>query len=225
MTQKQPVVEVNNVAKVYKMEELEVRALDGVSLKILPGEFVSIVGKSGSGKSTLMHIIGALDRPTSGSVLIDGQDISNLRDSKLATLRNKKIGFVFQSFNLLRKTRAIDNVELPLIYANIHEKERKEKAKDMLIKVGLEDRLNHLPSELSGGQQQRVAIARALINDPALILADEPTGNLDTKSGRAVLDMLKFLNKEGKTIIIVTHDMEIAKEAKRIIKIVDGKII
>ncbi|PIS23196.1 macrolide ABC transporter ATP-binding protein [candidate division WWE3 bacterium CG08_land_8_20_14_0_20_40_13] len=218
------VVEVNNISKVYKMEEVEVPALMNVSLTIKTGEFVSIVGKSGSGKSTLMHIIGALDRPTTGSVVVNGRDISKMNEAQLASLRNKEIGFVFQAFNLLKRTTALDNVELPLIYANIHEKERIKKAKEMLIKVGLEDRMHHLPNQLSGGQQQRVAIARALINDPSIILADEPTGNLDSKSGRAILDILENLNREGKTVIIVTHDMEVAREAKRIIKIVDGRI-
>jgi putative ABC transport system ATP-binding protein len=225
MPSKKAVVIVNNISKTYKMDGIEVTALDNVSLEIIQGEFVSIVGKSGSGKSTLMHIIGALDRPTTGTVFINNQDISKMNESQLATLRNKEVGFVFQAFNLLKRTTAIDNVELPLVYADLHEKERIKKAKDMLIKVGLEERMYHFPNQLSGGQQQRVAIARALINDPSIILADEPTGNLDSKSGRAVLDILEKLNKEGKTIIVVTHDMEVAKEAKRIIKIVDGKII
>ncbi|MBU1104981.1 MAG: ABC transporter ATP-binding protein [Patescibacteria group bacterium] len=225
MTSVKPVVEVINVSKVYTMEGIEVPALLNVSLTIKTGEFVSIVGKSGSGKSTLMHIIGALDKPTSGEVLINGTKISKMNESQLATLRNKEIGFVFQAFNLLKRTTAIDNVQLPLIYANIHEKERIKKSIEMLNKVGLQDRLHHFPNQLSGGQQQRVAIARALINNPAIILADEPTGNLDSKSGGAILEILENLHHEGKTVIIVTHDMEIAKKAKRIIKLQDGEVV
>lgn len=220
-----PVIELQDIKKVYKMGGEEFHALQGVNLTINEGEFVAIIGPSGSGKSTLMHIIGLLDEPSSGEVLIDGVKVGKASQAELATLRNRKIGFVFQAFNLLRKTRAIDNVAMPLIYANIKQKERLARAKTELERVGLETKLNNHPSELSGGQQQRVAIARALINNPSLILADEPTGNLDSKSGTAVMDLFRQLNKEGKTIVIVTHDPDIANQLNRQIKIVDGKII
>lgn len=219
-------IQLTNVTKSYKLgEDIVVDALRGVDIEIATGEFVAIVGPSGSGKSTLMHIIGILDKPTQGKVFLEGKDISKLSEEDLAALRNKHIGFVFQAFNLLPKTSALDNVELPLVYSGIPLGKRIEEAKKELINVGLGDRLNHTPAQLSGGQQQRVAIARALINKPSLILADEPTGNLDSKSGEEIMDLLKNLNKKGNTIVLVTHDMDIAKNAKRIVVIRDGKII
>lgn len=214
-----------DVKKSYTLgEDITINALNGVSLEIKTGEFVAIVGPSGSGKSTLMHIIGILDKPTSGKVFLEGEDIAKLSEEKLATLRNKHIGFVFQSFNLLPKTSALDNAELPLIYSGVKLSERTKKAKEALTKVGLGDRLNHTPAQLSGGQQQRVAIARALIGSPSIILADEPTGNLDSRSGKEIMDLLKDLNKDGNTVVLVTHDMDLAKNAKRIVEIKDGVI-
>ncbi len=221
-----PILQVEHVSKVYELEGLSVTVLDDVSLSINENEFVSIIGPSGSGKSTLMHIIGALDTPTRGIVKIDGEDIAHLSENQLAHIRNQKVGFVFQQFNLLAKTSAVDNVQVPLIYAGISNKgAREQRAKDMLIKVGLGDRLKNFPNQLSGGQQQRVAIARALINNPSILLADEPTGNLDTKTGKEILEMFKQLHKEGHTVIIVTHDMDVAKQAKRQICIKDGRIV
>lgn len=224
METKTPIVELRNVDKEYKMSGVLVGALKNVSLKINSGDFVSIVGKSGSGKSTLMHLIGCLDIPTEGSILINGKDISKLSESELAKIRNRYIGFVFQTFNLLQRTTALDNVKLPLIYNNQY-KEGNDRAVKLLQRVGLSDRLKHTPNQLSGGQQQRVAIARALINNPNLILADEPTGNLDSKSGDEIIDLFINLNKEGKTIVVVTHDEDIAKIAKKIIRIEDGKVV
>ncbi|MFH1566201.1 MAG: ABC transporter ATP-binding protein [bacterium] len=224
METKTPIVELRNVDKEYKMAGVLVGALKNVSLKINSGDFVSIVGKSGSGKSTLMHLIGCLDIPTEGSILINGKDISKLSESELAKIRNRYIGFVFQTFNLLQRTTALDNVKLPLIYNNQY-KEGNDRAVKLLQRVGLGDRLKHTPNQLSGGQQQRVAIARALINNPNLILADEPTGNLDSKSGDEIIDLFVNLNKEGKTIVVVTHDEDIAKIAKKIIRIEDGKVV
>lgn len=206
------------------MGEVKVEALKGISFEILKGDYVIIMGPSGSGKSTLLHIMGCLDRPTSGKVLIDGEDTSKMNDSKLARLRNQKIGFVFQSFNLLSKLTALENVELPMIYAGIEKRKRKKRAIELLEMVGLGDRLNHRPNQLSGGQQQRVAIARALANDPPIILADEPTGNLDTKSGEEILKIFKMLHESGKTIIVVTHDPDMIHEGKTLIKIKDGLI-
>lgn len=221
-----PVIEVKNIRKIYKIgNEQEFIALNDISFAINPGEFVSIVGPSGSGKSTLMHIVGLLDSPTSGEIFIDGEKITSFTQTKLAQLRNKKIGFVFQAFNLLKKTRAIDNVALPLVYSDIPPQKRYEMAQNELVSVGLENRLDNMPSQLSGGQQQRVAIARALVTNPSLILADEPTGNLDSKSGTQVMDLFKDLNQKGKTIIIVTHDQNIANQTKRKIQIMDGNII
>jgi putative ABC transport system ATP-binding protein len=213
------------VSKKYQMDGVSVEALKNVNLAINKGELTSIVGPSGSGKSTLMHIIGCLDRPTSGEYYFDEKKLSQLNDQQLAQIRNKKIGFVFQTFNLLPRVSALHNVELPLFYSNLGSRERHRLALEKLEAVGLAERIEHHPNQLSGGQQQRVAIARALVNRPDLILADEPTGNLDTKSGKEILDLLFDLNKKGNTIVIVTHDLEIAKKCKRIIKIRDGEII
>jgi putative ABC transport system ATP-binding protein len=221
----EPVIRLENVKKIYKMGGEEFYALNGVSLDINQGEFVAITGPSGSGKSTLMHIIGLLDVPTEGTVYIDGAKVASTAQAELAKIRNKKIGFVFQAFNLLKKTRALDNVMLPLVYAHVPPLQREKLAKEKLEIVGLGSKLNNHPSELSGGQQQRVAIARALVNNPSLILADEPTGNLDSKSGTQILDLFRDLHAQGKTIILVTHDPDIASQAKRIIRIVDGVIM
>jgi len=218
------VIEINDVKKIYKMGDVEVPALNGISLQIQEGEMVAITGPSGSGKSTLMNIIGCLDRPTSGEYTLDGERVSELRDDQLAAIRNRKVGFVFQSFNLLPRATAMANVELPLRYAGVV-KARKARAQAALEAVGLSERLHHRPNELSGGQQQRVAIARALVNEPAIILADEPTGNLDSHSGEEILHLLLNLNKErGTTLIIVTHDPDIAANSQRIVHIRDGVV-
>lgn len=217
-------LELTQITKVFQMNGISVQALRGIDLEIKSGELVSIIGPSGSGKSTLMHIIGCLSRPTKGKYYFGGKKTSQLSDNQLAVIRNQKIGFVFQTFNLLPRVNALANVELPLIYSEIKEKQRKNMALETLRQVNLEDRINHRPNQLSGGQQQRVAIARALVNKPQLILADEPTGNLDTKSGREIMEILKDFNQKGQTIIIVTHDTEIAKFTKRMIKLKDGKI-
>lgn len=218
-------IKLQDIKKIYKMGDSEVRALNGVSLHIKQHEFVSIIGPSGSGKSTLMNMIGCLDVPTSGRFWIDGIEGSKMRDNDLADLRNKKIGFIFQQYNLLGKLSAIENVELPLIYKGITAGKRRQMAEEALSRVGLLDKKNHKPSELSGGQQQRVSIARALAAKPALILADEPTGALDSKSGVEIMQMLHELHDEGNTIIIITHDLNIAKQAKRIVTIRDGLIV
>ncbi len=207
------------------MGEEEFYALKDVSLKINKGEFVAIIGPSGSGKSTLMHVIGLLDKPTSGEVFLEGEEVHNLTEVEQAELRNKHIGFIFQVFNLLPRTSALENVEMPLIYSGVVKSERDKRAIKALQVVGLGEKLQNKPSQLSGGQQQRVAIARALINNPSIILADEPTGNLDSKSGEEILSLLDKLNKEGNTIVVVTHDLDIAKRAKRIISIKDGEIV
>lgn len=218
------VVEAKDLTKVYKMGDVEVHALRGLSLKIKRGEVVAIMGPSGSGKSTLMNMLGCLDRPGTGTYELDGEAVANLDDDQLADIRNRKVGFIFQTFNLLRRTTALDNVELPLRYAGVTEG-RRERAEKALEAVGLGDRIHHRSNELSGGQQQRVAIARALVTDPAIILADEPTGNLDSKAGEDIMNMLLGLNKKrGVTLIIVTHDAEIAAHAERIITIRDGRI-
>ena len=219
-----PLIQLEDIYKIYQMGEEEVRANDGISLSINKGEFVAIVGKSGSGKSTLMNIIGALDVPTNGSYYLGGQDVSDMRDDELAEIRNKMIGFIFQQYNLLPKLNLLENVELPLLYAGVSSTERKERAMASLEKVGLKDKYQNRPSQLSGGQQQRVSIARALAGDPSLILADEPTGALDSKTSREVLDFLKQLNQEGNTIVMITHDSSIALEAERVVRIQDGKI-
>lgn len=217
-------INLQHVYKIYKLGNNDVYALNDISLEIKQHEFVSIIGPSGSGKSTLMHILGCLDVPTKGKYFLDGIDVSLKDDQELAYIRNKKIGFVFQGFNLLSKLSAIENVELPLIYNNISQKERTQKAIEALSKVGLENRLYHKPTELSGGQQQRVAIARALIGNPPIILADEPTGNLDSASGIEVMELFHKLHEMGNTIILITHDSNIAKQASKIIKIMDGKV-
>ncbi|HZD60772.1 MAG TPA: ABC transporter ATP-binding protein [Anaerolineae bacterium] len=218
-------IEVRDIYKIYYLEGIEIHAVSGVSLTIGDGEFVSIMGQSGSGKSTLMHIIGCLDKPTSGSVFIDGYDTNDLTDNELAELRLQKIGFVFQTFNLIPRASALKNVEMPLVYAGVRAAERRGRAIQVLSSVGLGDRLYNRPSQLSGGQQQRVAIARALINNPGIILADEPTGNLDSKSGAEIMALLDSLHKQGKTVILVTHEAEIAEHADRLIRLFDGKVI
>jgi len=218
-------IETKDLTKTYKIEDVEIPALREISFSIKAGESVSIMGPSGSGKSTLMHLIGCLDKPTSGDVKIEGQDTISLSENELAVLRNKKIGFVFQSFNLLPRATAIANVELPMVYAGVGLKERTRKAKEVLEAVGLGDRLYHRPTQLSGGQQQRVAIARALVNDPPIILADEPTGNLDSKSGAEVMAILQKLHDEGRTVILVTHELYVAEHAERIVQLLDGKIV
>lgn len=220
------VLEARSVTKVYELEGVSVRALCGVDLTVCEGEMLAVMGPSGSGKSTLMHIIGLLDHPTSGTVTIDGVDVSAMSANELAAVRNRRIGFVFQSFNLLPRTTALANVELPLVYAGVSAAERVERARRALERVGLGDRLMHMPNQLSGGQQQRVAIARALVTEPSIVLADEPTGNLDSKSGMEVMAFLQELNRVDKvTIVVVTHDPSVARHAQRIVEIRDGRIV
>ncbi len=220
----EPLIELKDIYKIYQMGSEEVRANDGISLTINRGEFVAIVGKSGSGKSTLMNIIGALDVPTSGSYRLGGEDVAQMSDDQLADIRNRMIGFIFQQYNLLPKSNLLENVELPLLYAKVPKEERKERAMRQLERVGLAEKWHNLPKQLSGGQQQRVSIARALAGDPSLILADEPTGALDSRTSREVLNFLKELHSEGNTIVMITHDNSIAVEAKRVVRIMDGKI-
>lgn len=220
----EPLISIKDMHKIYNPGENEVRALDGVSLEIHEGEFVAIIGHSGSGKSTLMNMIGCLDTPTSGSYFLHGKDVSRMTDNELSDVRNQEIGFIFQGFNLIANLDAIGNVELPLIYRGIDRKTRRAATKQALIKVGLEKRMTHKPSEMSGGQQQRVAVARAIAASPPLILADEPTGNLDSKSTKEIMQILEGLHKSGRTVIIITHDNEIAEQVKRVIYIRDGRI-
>lgn len=218
-------VKLSRVNKIYQSGDVSFQALKNINLDVKQGDFLAIIGASGSGKSTLMNIIGLLDKPTSGSFELDGQDTAHLKDDTLAGIRNKKIGFVFQSFNLLPRTSCLDNVAIPLIYAGVGAEERKIQAQKALEQVGLGDKLNAHPNQLSGGQQQKVAIARSLINDPEIILADEPTGNLDSKSGEEIMHIFQALNKQGKTIIMITHEVSIARHAKRKIRMRDGEII
>ena len=218
-------IEIREMCKIYNPGENEVRALDHVDLKIDKNEFVAIIGQSGSGKSTLMNMLGCLDVPTSGTYILNGQDVSGLTDNELSDIRNREIGFIFQGFNLIAGLTAIENVELPLIYRGIGRKERLRLSRIALEKVGLKARMDHKPSEMSGGQQQRVAIARAIAQAPPVILADEPTGNLDSGSTKEIMEILKELHAEGRTVILITHDNEIAARARRIIRIMDGKIV
>jgi putative ABC transport system ATP-binding protein len=223
---RRPVIEVDGVERVYRLgEDVEVRALDGVSLRIARGEFVAIMGSSGSGKSTLMHILGCLDAPTAGRYLLDGVDVRDIPEDDLADLRNRKIGFVFQSFNLVARTTALANVELPLAYAGLGRRERRSRAVAALAAVGMEDRLHHLPSELSGGQQQRAAVARAIVTDPSIVLADEPTGNLDSHSTEEILGIFSRLNAEGRTVILITHESDVAARARRVVRLGDGRVL
>ncbi|HEY6843924.1 MAG TPA: ABC transporter ATP-binding protein [Thermoanaerobaculia bacterium] len=221
-----PVIEIHQLVKVYQMGEVEVRALDGVDLVVDRGEFLAVMGPSGSGKSTLMNILGCLDRPTSGSYILDGVDVSKLSRDERAVIRNAKIGFVFQSFNLLARTSALENVELPLLYGELgwDSQQRHAAARKSLQRVGLGGREDHYPSQLSGGQQQRVAIARALVTDPAILLADEPTGNLDSRTSEEIMGIFQQLNEDGKTVVLITHEPDIAQHAKRVVTVRDGRI-
>lgn len=221
-----PLIVMESVSRFYRMGEVEVHALKDANIAITHGEFVALVGSSGSGKSTMLHLLGCLDSPTSGTYLLDGRDVSKLGSDERALIRRNKIGFVFQSFNLLARTTALENVELPLLYSSdMSNSERAEKALSALEMVGLANRANHYPSQLSGGQQQRVAIARALITDPDIVLADEPTGNIDSRSGGEILDLLERLNAEGKTMILVTHDTNVAARTRRTVRLRDGEIV
>lgn len=220
-----PLIQLIDIHKIYKMGNEEIKANDGVDLEINNGEFVAIVGKSGSGKSTIMNIIGALDVPTSGRYILKGKDVSKLKDDELAVIRNKTIGFIFQQYNLLGRSNLLSNVELPLLYAGLNHHERKKAAMEALTRVGLEDKWRNYPNQLSGGQQQRGAVARALAGKPSLILADEPTGALDSRLGKELLDFLNELNQEGNTIVLITHDRSVAERAKRVVTMYDGKIV
>jgi putative ABC transport system ATP-binding protein len=224
VTETAHLIEMRELTRVYDLGPQQIFALRGVNLVIEPGEYVAIMGPSGSGKSTLMNVIGCLDTPSSGSYLLDGVPVETLNDDELAAIRNRKIGFVFQTFNLLARTTALQNVELPLVYAKISRAERRQLAEEALVAVGLADRMAHQPNELSGGQRQRVAIARALVNKPSLLLADEPTGNLDSQTGREILDLFQELHSRGNSIIMVTHEDDVAQEAKRVIHIRDGRV-
>ncbi len=218
-------ISIRNLRKIYRMGAVEVRALDGLDLEVEKGEYLAIMGPSGSGKSTLMNLIGCLDTPTSGEYILNNQRVSDLDDGKLASIRNHEIGFVFQTFNLLARATALANVELPLIYARVPAKERHRRAREVLERVGLGDRAKHQPNELSGGQQGRVAVARALINDPSILLADEPTGNLDSRTSAEIMELFDELNAAGNTLIVVTHEADIAAHARRVVRMLDGKVV
>lgn len=221
---KKPIIQITDLKKIYQMGQTEVHALAGVTFDILENEYIAIMGPSGSGKSTLMNMIGCLDTPTSGDYILNGSNVSKMDDAELAEVRNREIGFVFQTFNLLPRTSCLANAELPLIYSGMKSADRKVRAKEVLTKVGLGDRIDHKPNELSGGQRQRVAIARALVNHPSIILADEPTGNLDTKTGEEIMMLFEELYRQGNTLIVVTHEQEIAAHARRVIRLRDGVI-
>jgi putative ABC transport system ATP-binding protein len=221
---KENIIELKKVKKQYRMGEEVIRALDGIDVEIKKGDFIAIVGPSGSGKSTMMNMIGALDLATEGEIYLDNQDIEHMEESELAQIRGRKIGFVFQTFNLIPTLTALENIVLPMLFQGISEEEKNKRVKEILKKVGLEHRKNHLPSELSGGERQRVAIARALANNPDVILADEPTGNLDSKTGKEIMRIFSDLNKQGKTIILVTHDLNLTKYASKVLKLIDGKL-
>lgn len=218
-------IEMRGIKKDYEMGKTEVHALRGIDLQVKAGEFIAIVGPSGSGKSTLMNLIGCLDRPSEGEYYLDGNKVDEMGDDDLARIRNKKLGFVFQTFNLLPRTNCLHNVELPLLYSRVSRKDRERKAREMLERVGLGERLHHNPNELSGGERQRVAIARALVNDPAIVLADEPTGNLDSKTGSEILQIFTDLNTDGKTIVLVTHEKYIAEYSRRVVSLRDGEVV
>ena len=218
-------ISIRNLRKIYRMGEVEVRALDGLDLEVEAGEYLAIMGPSGSGKSTLMNLIGCLDTPTSGEYILNDQRVSDLDDGELASIRNHEIGFVFQTFNLLARATALANVELPLIYARVPARERHRRAREVLERVGLGDRVKHQPNELSGGQQGRVAVARALINNPSILLADEPTGNLDSKTSAEIMELFDELNAAGNTLVVVTHEEDIAAHARRVVRMLDGKVV